>query len=269
MDQSWKLSVWGVRGSMPAPSRDFLEFGGNTACVCVDCRDDLVVFDAGSGLSAPGRPTDGHRPIHIFISHVHIDHLLGLFTFPPLHNPEAEIHLYGQARAGVSFRRQLETLVGPPYWPVGFSDFRARVAVHETGPDREIALSGGRVVRAMEGNHPNGSLLYRLQSPGRSVVHALDCELTEPLRPGLTEFCRDAGVLIWDANFTASDLLAGWGHSTWEQGAALGREANAALVLMTHFSNGYTDEFLRGQERLAGAANAAVRFAREGTEIVL
>jgi phosphoribosyl 1,2-cyclic phosphodiesterase len=142
----WKLNIWGVRGSMPAPSRNFLDYGGNTSCVSVDCgAGDLVVFDAGSGLLALAGQLSGSCPVHIFISHVHIDHLLGLYTFPLFHTPGAEVHLYGEARGGVSFQRQLEAIVGPPYWPVGFSDFKAGIAIHEIGPDQTVpSPAGGR-----------------------------------------------------------------------------------------------------------------------------
>ena len=270
MAQDWKVCIWGVRGSMPAASREFLEFGGNTSCVSVDCGEELVVFDAGSGLTALGGCLAGYRkPIRVFISHVHIDHLLGLFTFQPFFDPGAEVHLYGEARDGVPFRRQLEALVGPPYWPIPFSRFRAGITVHETGPDQCIDLPGGRVMRTMRSNHPNGCLLYRLESEGHSVVYSLDCELTQALRPRLVEFCRDAGVLVWDANFTNRDLArhTGWGHSSWEQGTELRREAGVKLLLLAHYSQSYTDRFLEEQERLA--AQPGVRFARETMEVMV
>ena len=266
---AWKINVWGVRGSMPAPSPDFLAYGGNTSCSSVDCGEDLIVFDAGSGLTELGRRLEGRRPVHLFIGHVHIDHLLGLFLFPTFYSPGAEIHLYGEARDGVPFRRQLEALVGPPYWPVGFADFRADVVFHEIGPEQTIPLPGGRTVRTMRGGHPNQGLLCRLDGAGKSVAYTLDCELTEALRPRLTAFCRDAGVLIWDANYTAKDLArhTGWGHSSWEQGVALGRDAGAGLLLLTHYNQTYADDFLREQERLV--REPGVRFAREGMEVLL
>ena len=267
MAQNWKINVWGVRGSMPAASPDFLKYGGNTSCFSVDCGEDVIVFDAGSGLTNLGRRLTGQRPVHLFIGHVHMDHLIGLFSFPPFYRPGAEIHLYGEARGGVPFREQLERLIGPPYWPVGFADFQAAVTFHEIGPDQAIPLPGGRTVRTMRGNHPNQGLLFRLEGAGRSVAYTLDCELTEELGPRLTEFCRDAGVLIWDANFTARDLARhpGWGHSSWEQGAALGRDAGARLLLLAHYNQTYTDDFLRKQELLT--MEPGVRFAREGMEI--
>lgn len=272
MDQAWKTTIWGVRGSMPAACARYLEYGGNTSCVSVDYGEGIVVFDAGTGLIQLGNSLKSSpcKRIDLFFSHVHLDHIIGLCGFQALHDPEMELHFYGEKRDGVGFRTQLETLLGPPYWPLGLEDFPARIEIHEIGPEDRIALGGtGKVeVSALRGNHPNLSLLYRLQSAERSVVYALDCEMDEAISHRLTRFARGADLLIWDASFTQEELARrqGWGHSSWEQGASLAREAGVKLALMTHYAIGYTDEFLRGQERMAGGA---VRFAREGMEIRL
>jgi ribonuclease BN (tRNA processing enzyme) len=47
----------------------------------------------------------------------------------------------------------------------------------------------------------------------------------------------------------------------------LGREAGAGLILMTHYNQSYTDDFLREQERLA--AGPGVCFAREYMEALV
>ena len=265
-EHTWTLIVWGVRGSVPVASADVMEYGGNTSCVSVDTGDELVVFDAGSGLIQLGRQLERPRRIHILFSHLHMDHLIGLFGFQPLHDPSMEIHLYGET----GIKAQLERLMGPPYWPLGLKDFPAHITVHETAAGARFPLTGdsGLTVDTLRGDHPNGSLLYRLERREKRVVYALDCELRDGMSVALTEFARDCGVLVWDAAFTAEDLRSGWGHSTWEQGAALGQAAGAKIVLMTHYNWQYSDSFLREQERLA-AAHSAVRFAKERMRIQL
>ena len=250
----------------------FLEYGGNTSCICVRCGSELVVFDAGSGIIRLGSGLEGRdRPerIHILISHLHLDHIQGLVGFQPLYDPAADIHLYGEARDGVSFRAQLDRVFGAPYWPLGLKDCRARLTVHEIGPDAQFFPAEGLSVRTLRSHHPNQSLIFRLDGQGRSIVYALDCELIESIAPVLTEFARNCDLLIWDANFTAADLQKGWGHSTWEQGLDIACTADAARVLMTHYDRNYTDAFLREQERLAKQKSDMCIFAREGMEIKL
>lgn len=273
MEQNWKITVWGVRGSMPIPSEDFLRYGGNTSCISVDCGSVLVVFDAGSGLVQLGKrlKNSGIKRVDLFFSHLHIDHVIGLFGFQAFHDPKMEIRLYGEAREGVSFRQQLEALLGPPHWPLGLKDFPARIRLCEIAPQQFIPLPGGVFVRTLRGNHPNRSIYFRLEDDRRSMVYALDCELEEAFLPEIVRFAQDTDLMVCDASFTAEELIRcrGWGHSSWQQCLALRRACGAKLALLTHYSDSYDDRFLQRQERLAAIEDPNARFAREGMEVPL
>lgn len=263
-----KLTVWGVRGSFPVAEPEFLEYGGNTTCLSAELEGGTVILDAGSGLARLGQRLKGTKRIDILLSHLHLDHVMGLAAFSPLYEAGTQVHFYGEARAGVSLRQQLEALIGPPYWPVGLSQVRAGLHYHELQPGAHISLAGTQI-SALRGCHPNESLLYRLEAGGHSLVYALDCETSGPMFDALADFARGASLIVWDASFVREDLRPGWGHSTWEQGLALRRAANAEQILMTHFHQNYTDQFLREQERLARRADGACLFAKEGMVIQL
>lgn len=51
-----KVKFWGVRGSIPCPGPDTVEYGGNTACIELRTGDDnrIIIIDAGSGIRALG-----------------------------------------------------------------------------------------------------------------------------------------------------------------------------------------------------------------------
>lgn len=263
---TWCVEIWGSRGSFPRPEARFLKYGGNTSCVSLTHGGGVVILDAGSGLAKLGQRLCAGR-LDIFISHFHLDHVQGLPMFQPFYNPETEVHIYGQA----GLKQSLETLVGSPYWPVGFSDFAAKISFHELRPGTEFVLNGLKVT-TMGGNHPGGSILYRMDgmdSDGRkrSLVYALDCEADEKVMQDLAGFAREADLLLWDAGFTSEDFKAGWGHSTWEQGMALRRLAGAKKVVMMHYNGAYDDTFLEKLEERARGQDAAVWFAREGMRL--
>lgn len=266
MDEIWKITVWGVRGSLPRPSPVCMEYGGNTVCTGVEYGDHVLILDAGTGLLSLGQTlasrTDVKR-LDILLSHFHIDHVLGLYAFPPFFSLDKEIHLYG----GTGLTRYLKTLMGPPFWPLGIHDFPARVEFHEIQPKDSFCLDG-LTVCTMEGNHPGGSILYRLDGGGKRLTYALDCEAGQPVFSSLAEFAHRSDLLIWDASFTSSDLRPGWGHSTWEQGLELGYAAQAGQVLMTHYSWDYCDELIHCQEMQAGREGIC-RFAKEGMVMTL
>ena len=148
-------------------------------------------------------------------------------------------------RNSKSLESRLETLVGRPYWPLSIKEFAAKVFFHEIGPDACFSLPGNPevTVRTLRGNHPGGSLLYRLDGSGKSVIYALDCEMEEAIQASLTDFAKGGSLLIWDASFAPADLKEGWGHATWEQGIALRKAARVEKVLMTHYYWDYTDAF--------------------------
>ena len=277
MEDTWSVEIWGVRGAAPAAYRDFLEYGGNTSCISVDCCGEAVIFDAGTGLLELGRHLrkKGTKRVHILLSHLHMDHICGLYGFPLFLDAGAEIHLYGGAEEG-RLRERLGAALGRPYWPYDATAFSARVEVHEILPESVFRIKRGKegdkaelTVRTLAGNHPGGSLLYRLEEGERSIVYGLDCETDGRMSAALQAFARDGKLLIWDANFTDEDLgrCAGWGYSSWRQGMELGRAAGAGLVLMTHYSREYTDCFLRGQQELAEREDDICRFAKEGMVI--
>lgn len=266
MDRTWKLAVWGVRGSFPRPSPECAEYGGNTVCTALEYEEHTVILDAGTGLAPLGQALTARKKagrLDILLSHFHIDHVLGLYSFPPFFDSGMKIHLYG----GAGLERHLKTLIAPPFWPLEICTFPAKVAFHEIQPGERFGLNG-LTVSTRAGNHPGGSLLYRLEGGGKRLTYALDCEAGGPVFPSLAEFARESDLLIWDASFTPQDLRPGWGHSTWEQGLALGRAAQVKQVLMSHYSWDYSDECLRRQERLA-RPDGICRFAREGMVMTL
>ncbi len=261
------ITIWGVRGALPRPGRESNVFGGNTTCISVAGEETTIILDAGSGMVDFGQSFQKDRAtgrLDILLSHLHLDHVMGFFSFQPLYDPEMEIHIYGR----MGFWEQLKTLVGRPYWPVGFDDFPARIYFHEISAKGSFSI-GDVQVYTMAGNHPGGSILYRLESAGKRLVYALDCEMSEEIWPKLTAFSRQSDLLIWDACFTSGDLRPGWGHSTWEQGLAMRQACGAAQIFMTHYNLDYTDEFLLQQEMSMRQQDASCYFAREGMVIGL
>ena len=265
------VTILGVRGSFPTTGDVFWEYGGNTSCFLVDLGGETMVLDAGSGLASLGAGVplpNGRKRVHVLLSHLHLDHIMGLFSFPLLYDPAADICLYGEGYGNTTLRSQLGNILRPPYWPLGLDDFQARIQVQELAPGVQLSLGDSVTLSTLRGNHPGDSLLYRLEGGGKRLVYALDCEMDGDMRAALTDFAQNADLLIWDATFATGDLIKGWGHSTWQEGLALGRLAGVKRVLMTHYSQTYSDRFLSEQEELSKTDSRCL-FAREGMVIPL
>ncbi len=87
-----RVDFLGVRGSVCAPGRDFVRYGGNTSCVAVStapARLPTLVLDAGTGIRGVTRHARRARRFaaSILVSHLHWDHVRGCRSSRPATGP--------------------------------------------------------------------------------------------------------------------------------------------------------------------------------------
>jgi phosphoribosyl 1,2-cyclic phosphodiesterase len=225
-------------------------FGGSSSCVELDTgQGEYVLCDLGSGARAFGnhvlatRGETGHT-FHVFMSHVHWDHISGFPFFMPAYIAGNRVRIYGAH--GVleeAFRRQNAA----PSFPVDFSRMGADIEFVRLAPDRDYDLAGFRV-RAKLQQHGGDSYGYRLERGGRVVVYSTDSEHTpdDPAETeGFAEFFRDADLVIFDAMYSLADAVTikeDWGHSSNVVGVELCQMARARHLCMFHHDPTWSDE---------------------------
>ena len=114
-----KVEFWGVRGSAPTPDEDKLRYGGNTSCVEVTANGTRLILDAGTGIRRLGAaigPEDGR--VDVLLTHLHLDHILGLGFFQPLDQPGQEVHVWGPPSTTLDLHARLSRYFSPPLFPV-------------------------------------------------------------------------------------------------------------------------------------------------------
>ncbi len=259
-----EITIWGVRGSFPEMSPQFCKYGGNTCSVSAETDSSIIVFDAGTGMHNLGNKIANEhikKPIHILVSHFHMDHLLGFFSFMPFYDKEQEIHIYGDAP---DLKATLDALVGPPYWPFTVAEMGARVFFHHLNSNDEISPSAGIKISALSVSHPGGGQIYSMQTGGKKLVYALDCEIA---LTDLTDFIKDADLVLCDNGNLPSEreAHAGWGHSDWQQWEEIIDGSGVRRAIMLHYGFTQTDEIIDRQKIEAKICE----FATEGMKITL
>lgn len=228
-------------------------FGGHTACVeLVTGGTEYVACDLGSGLRPFGQAAIArHGPAapqtyHLFVSHVHWDHIMGLPFFGPAYIPGNRVIFYGgHADLEAALRRQMD----PPSFPVDFSVFRAAIQFVHLAPDRPHDVAGMRVTLKRQ-HHTGDSYGYRFEKDGRVVVYSTDSEhkLTDPReRLDFAEFFRDADVVVFDAMYSLAESIsvkADWGHSSNIVGVELCQLARAKHLCLFHHEPAMDDAAL-------------------------
>lgn len=275
-ETSISVRFWGVRGSIPTPGAATARYGGNTACVEVRCGEDLLIFDAGSGIRLLGDALMHEqelREIDILFSHCHIDHLIGLPFFAPLMEGRSQLRFWGgnlQPRA--SLKEAVHRLMSFPLFPIDLGMLKARVSFNEFRPGDGIELHPGIHLRTALLRHPGGSIGFRLDYAERSLAYMTDAECGEPVdEAAMVALAKDADLMICDATYTDTELTTrqGWGHSSWQQSVRLAQAAGAKRLCLFHHDPDHDDDAL---DRIGAAASEACPgafMAREGLLIAL
>src|SRR5204862_8190470 len=75
----FSVRFWGVRGSIACSSPRTARYGGNTSSLEVRCGDEVLLFDAGTGIRYLVRTLEGARlDAEIYFTHTHFDPVCGL-----------------------------------------------------------------------------------------------------------------------------------------------------------------------------------------------
>lgn len=243
------VTLWGVRGSIPTPGPSTRRYGGNTTCVSVELDEQVLVFDAGTGIRSLGAALLGSgKEIFILLTHLHADHLQGFPFFAPLYEPGREVHLLDYEHGGASW--SLVSALDGVHFPLTPEQVPGRLTRVQGDVLRFLAERGVAIDR-LPVNHPGGAYGYRVSHGGRTVVFIPDDELRGPswgeaTREATVEFCRGADVLIHDAQYLSAEmpLRWGWGHSTLAEACELAGEAEVGHLVLFHHDPTRSDEML-------------------------
>lgn len=241
-------------------------YGTNTLSIEVDDEatpttspKEYILLDAGTGivdfihkLKASGRPMTGNT-FHIFISHLHWDHIQG-FPFFPVCLPKGNtimFHAYHKRTEAT-----IRSLLSSPVFPIPFESVNPQIIFDIQPPETPFFVDGFKISSIVQ-NHAGVSYGYRLEKSGKVVVYSTDCEhpksLKNPNHP-FVQFYRNADLLIFDAmSSLAEKEQAGWGHSTYKVALEYAVWAQVKKLLLIHHDPQKTDAELDGIIPLAKA----------------
>jgi phosphoribosyl 1,2-cyclic phosphodiesterase len=277
-----RLKLWGTRGSVPVPGPATERYGGNTSCVQVTLADGTtIVLDAGTGVRALGQTLDAAAgPIHILLTHLHIDHIQGMLFFAPFFDPRAEITIWGPPSKG-SLERRIGRYLSAPLSPIEVRELPAGPEFLACpSPEWEI---GGARVQAQLVAHRGPTLGYRLVEGDRSLCYLPDHEpaLGGPLDAYEDEWisgfglARDASLLIHDCQYADDEYPAhrGWGHSAVGDTLEFAARCGAHRTLLFHHDPLHDDDQLDAlareveERRSERGGPGELQMALEGSEL--
>ena len=244
LQREFTVKFRGVRGSHPTPYANFLEYGGNTACVEVNVGGHLIILDAGTGIISLGNELMRNHiasaddifdrtPIDatILLSHIHQDHIQGLTFFRPSNVLTTKLNIFGFSDYEESLEENLAELLYGKSFPLNLYDITSDVDIINIS-DTDVIVFGGKsnqpiikrvssyddlvpkgdevIISCLKSNsHPqNGVMLYKIAYKDKSMVYATDKECFVGADKRLGLFARNTDLLIHDSQYTSEDYLS-------------------------------------------------------------
>lgn len=230
------FSLLGSGGWIPTPRRE-------TTCAIMSFPDALFIFDAGTGISRllqePFRDElAGDRPVHLFLSHYHLDHIIGIFFLPAmfkgrrvlLHPPAAEI-------TGLDPLEAVKAVIRKPYNPHELEDMPVDIEVAGLAEgEHELA---GRRISVRKQIHADPSVALRVDD---LLVFATDTARdpgTVPFAAGVRLLAHEAWIdgVEEEAPETAEIAREAYvAHTSARQAAELAAEAGVGKLALCHLN---------------------------------
>ncbi len=243
-----KLVPLGTNGFFPS-------FGRQTASFLLLMEEEAVLLDAGTGvgrLVAPELATllSGLRRLNIFLSHYHLDHIVGLQYLPAVWS--GEVTIYGPAPPFTKSdpEEALGRLLNAPF-AAPLETYPTKVKLVAVS-DEALSVNGVEF-RFRQQRHWRGSMGIRI---GDELAYVTDSVVDE----GTVGLARGTKLLLHEVWMTddelATDEVGAVNHSNVSGVAEIAAEAGVGRLMMIHHHPKRTAEELsdmaREIQRLSG-----------------
>lgn len=273
------VTFWGVRGSTPCPCDANKRYGGNTACVSIEAPgQDPILLDLGTGLRFYGESLPADQPFQgcALVTHLHWDHVQGLPFFVPINRDGSSLTICGRSEE-MPLHQAFEDFMRPPYFPIRPGDLFGDITFRDVADE---SFSFGRAhITVRDVPHTGATNGYRVELDGLVIAYVSDHQqpvASDDIAPSVLELCRDADLVIHDAQFEPHEFAvkADWGHCTVAYAVRVAAAAGAKRLALFHHDPSHGDEvvdrlLVEAQGYAQGTSVVEVIAAAERTTVSL
>lgn len=258
------IKFWGTRGSIAVSGPEFIRYGGCTSCLEIRTKEHLVIIDAGTGIIPLANQIDFEsiKVIDLFISHTHLDHIIGFPFFDPLYVPGMKINVW----APVSFEKDTKSIftdmMAYAFFPVRLEEMKGDITFKDLRDQSHIDI-GDICISCCYTYHPGPTLGFKIDYGGKKIGYITDNEIfightgkpenislhSDLLKPHLElyEFLMGVDILIHEAQYFDEEYEGkiGWGHSSIGNASILATLLQVPQWYVTHHDPKHTDEILQ------------------------
>ncbi len=195
---------------------------GNTCSILIQSEEYDIILDAGNGIAKADRYISQDKPAYLFISHFHIDHIVGLHTLVKFRFSRG-LKIFGQ----VGTTAILNTFVAEPF-TVPFAQLPFTVELTDLAHG-EHAIPFPLTCLPLV--HPAPCIGYRMTIDGKIITYCTDTGVCD----NAVTLAREADLLICECGLKPGQESPGWPHLNPESAIHIAKEAHAKRLALMHF----------------------------------
>ncbi|MFC1669510.1 MBL fold metallo-hydrolase [Spirochaetota bacterium] len=206
---------------------------GNTICTLIDAGHCYIVLDAGNGFYKLDKYATEKKPIYLYLSHFHLDHIIGLHTLLKFNFTQG-LYIFGQK----GIKKHLKAIMKKPY-TASLSELPFKTEILEIpGAGKKIPFN----FTSLPLKHSAPCYGIRLEMQNRVISYCPD-----------TGYCENAVKLSMGSDLLIAECAQksgredeNWPHLNPKTAAQIASEANAKKLVLVHFS---ANDYLTMEER--------------------
>lgn len=195
---------------------------GDTVCILIKTDTQYIILDAGNAFYKISEHITDDKPIYLFLSHFHLDHIVGLHILNKFNFTQG-IQIYGPTGT----RGILNTLVNKPY-TAPFNELQLNVEICEL-PEEKEGLPF--YVESKPLLHSSLTLGFRFEVENKTITYCPDTGYCE----NAVKLARNADLLIAECAYKSGQQNDKWPHLNPETAARLAVNAKAKKMALVHF----------------------------------
>jgi len=211
---------------------------GNTICTLIESKEGYIIFDAGFGIYRLDKYIKDDRPIFLFLSHFHMDHVCGFHVLPKFRFKQPLAIIF---QDDPNSKRAFTALTSHPL---------CATIEQYSFPVKIVQIQPGGYIEPLKFEclplqHADSCLGYRLYLEDKIITY---CSDTAPCENDL-RLAQNADILIHECALVPGKSDFSWGHSNPAEAAEIAKQAKAKKLILTHFG---ANSYVTQKKRLEG-----------------
>ncbi|MHA1723387.1 MAG: MBL fold metallo-hydrolase [Promethearchaeota archaeon] len=228
----------------------------NTSCILIKTDNFYLVLDAGDGLYKLDKYIDDDKPIYIFLSHLHLDHIIGFHILNKFRFKKP-LEIFGY----IGTKKGLYTLLRHPF-TASIEELPFSLKIHEINEgSHDIPFPFTSLLLI----HADPCIGYRFILENKIITYCTDTGECD----NLYLLANNADLFISECSYKPGQVEWEWPHLNPKIAAKIAKKSNVKQLILTHFD---AELYNTLKSRLEAEIQArqvfpATNIARDGLEL--